>query len=375
MPDAFRHASLFDEFPVLREGQRETWRLCADRGSSRALLVTGRPAPAYFETPQPRTPCSKTRRANYRGAAKGSAARSLMQRQRRKRRSSWHWTKREDAFICRLRRQGKDRKAIADAMPGRTRHAVFFRIGFLVRAGELRRLRPDLPAYSFWTAKEDALLVQLRAEGASTSEIAERLPHRTRSAIRRRARSFVESGLIERQGASSPKKWTREDNRRLEEMRRERRTVREIAVALRRTADSVSRHMTVKLRKGEVALQRRNWTTEEDALLVQLRMEDATTSEIAARLPQRSLQAIALRARRFVEVGLIERQGSKSRREWTREENRRFEEMLRQKKTVQEIATALRRGVPSVRGHIRVRNRRNARGRVGRATRRRMTHT
>lgn len=218
-----------------------------------------------------------------------------------RRRTSDLWTEREDALICRLQARGKTLDEIVPKLPNRTRLAVGHRIRYLIKQGRIAGPEP-------WTAREDALIGTLREQGKTLDEIAMKLPHRTRKAVSARVRLLLRQGLVE------------------------------------------------PLITAE--LGRRPWTAREDARLIKLRARGATLREMANEVPHRTEIAIGLRVARLAQAGRVERLGAETRKAWSAEDDRRLARMRRTGKTMEEIAAALDRTLPSINGRIAQRVRR-----------------
>lgn len=208
------------------------------------------------------------------------------------------WTPKEDALIRRLRGKGSDTDTIAAALPHRTRDAVASRLQHLRDLGLVELLDTS------WTPEEDALLCKLRGQGKRGADIRSHFPQRTGQAIARRIALLIRDGRIERQRSKNP--------------------------------------------------SYKPWTSREEQTLIRMRGANATLDKIKLSLPQRTRGAIAQRIQELIDAGVIEPtlRAPHSRRPWSREEDLLVAEMRRARRTVDEMAAALDRSVPSVNNRI-----------------------
>lgn len=225
------------------------------------------------------------------------------------------WTPEEDAQICKLRSRDAELDEIAHRFPHRSRGAVAKRVQHLIFEGQVeRRGRPR--ANERWTVREDALIIRQRARGATFAVIAAQFPNRTADAVLARIRHLVESGNVpKRRHFGLRKPWSSADERSLEKMRQQRKTMAEMAAVLGRSVAAVNGRIATMIRSGELDVQQphRPWTPEEDRRLATLRRSSKTTAEIAealsrtrlsverhiaAKLSKREQQPVARRAQR-----------------------------------------------------------------------------
>jgi predicted transcriptional regulator len=166
------------------------------------------------------------------------------------------WTPLDDAIIVDLRARGTGHIEIAAHFPRRTPGAVAGRISKLIRQNHLERQREGGLRHHPWTQKEAALLVKMRADDATLDEIAAALPHRTRLAISTRIAELIEAGVIERThfAPQSRRRWSREEDQLVAEMRRAKKTMEEMAATLGRSLASVNSRIAQRVRKGELQL-------------------------------------------------------------------------------------------------------------------------
>lgn len=159
------------------------------------------------------------------------------------------WTEREDALLSKLRSRGARLNDIAPKLPHRTREAVSVRIKVLIREGLLPPgdRRP-------WTRREDALLVRLRARGATAADIASKLPSRSSRAIELRSARLIEAGVVARRGPKSRRRWTSADDRTLVKLRSGGKTMPDIARLLGRSLASINGRIAVMVRRGALPL-------------------------------------------------------------------------------------------------------------------------
>ncbi len=164
------------------------------------------------------------------------------------------WTEHEDELICRLRLSGAPLPAIAAELHHRTPDAVARRIQNLIKRGAVPRRRVVDPTRKRWTKREDGLLRKMRARGATLSDIAVKLD-RTFNAVARRAHDLIALGAVERCGSERrPKSWSAEEDRLLDDLRNEGKTMQEVALLLGRTRDSVNHRVADLLRQGRLKL-------------------------------------------------------------------------------------------------------------------------
>jgi hypothetical protein len=227
----------------------------------------------------------------------------------KKGKTSVRWTAREDALICRLRKKGCDPDEITTHLPHRTPIAVRRRCAHLLSVGRFESLRPswtpqqdallcklhakEMPlsemvrrfkgrteaslaqrAYQLrlngravgdrarphraWTAREDQILIRMRARGATIDQMAAKLTERTRSAVIARLRALIESAELERAPHSrqSHRPWSREEDELVLAMRRAGKSIPDMAAALDRSHASVNGRVAQRVRKGELPLVR-----------------------------------------------------------------------------------------------------------------------
>jgi hypothetical protein len=176
------------------------------------------------------------------------------------RRALKRWSEREEALICQLRREGASIAEIAPRLPHRTREAVDRRIRVLIRNGRLERLRSEGSGHHPWTRRDEALLMRLREAGAKLDDIVAQLPHRTRSSVVCRIRELIDAGTIERtiHSPQSHSAWSPEEDELVGAMRQAGKTMEEMATMLGRSLASVNGRIAQRIRKGELALLRVN---------------------------------------------------------------------------------------------------------------------
>ena len=197
------------------------------------------------------------------------------------------WSKTEDDLICRLRRGGADFDDIARQMPGRSAGAIRVRVQRLIANGRLTSTRAT------WSDDEDALLCQLRSADNSLDAIAERLPHRTRGALAVRIGHLIRQGRIEARWAPTRERrpWTAREESILLEMRARDATLDEIAARLPgRTRPAVARRVAALIEDGVIPprahapLSHQAWSPEEDALVVGMIRAGKTPEQMAQAL-------------------------------------------------------------------------------------------
>ena len=196
-----------------------------------------------------------------------------------------------------------------------------------------------------WTDEEEILLLKLRKEGKSWSEIAKLIPERTWRASQKR------HGQLTR-GSSEPKRkkgklWTDEENERLMEQKEMGKSWKEIAQQLPgRNLNSIQSHYRYLLtsRKApENVLVR--YTPEEDRRLLELAKTDLSWSERAKLFPGRSQSSLQ---GRYTQLG----QEPSIRESWTTEKDERLIELLKTDLTREEIGRLLGRTVEAVNNRV-----------------------
>ena len=164
------------------------------------------------------------------------------------------WTPEEETLLCDLRGRGLGSRDLAKHFPNRTVDAIERQISVLIRAGRIERLRAQNANYRPWSAREESVLISMRAQDATLDKIQRRLPKRSRSAIVQHIQELMEAELIEptARAPRSRQRWSPEEDQLVAEMRRARRTVEEIAAALRRSVPSVANRIARRARNGEI---------------------------------------------------------------------------------------------------------------------------
>lgn len=166
------------------------------------------------------------------------------------------WTKDDDALLCGLRDAGEPLGAIVERFPQRSPDSVARRIRRLLASGRITRRRDATPRV-LWTRREDAIIRKMRHEDDATAEeIAGHLwqtlrRKRTVVAVDHRAHVLLRAGELERKGRVSLREWTRAEDRKLERMRGKK-TLAQIARALKRSVAAVQSRISVRIRKGEL---------------------------------------------------------------------------------------------------------------------------
>jgi len=161
------------------------------------------------------------------------------------------WSDAEDELLCQLRSANDSLEAIAERLPHRTRGALAVRIGYLIRQGRIEARWAPTHERRPWTAREESILVHLRARDATLDEIVARLPGRTRAAVARRVAALVEDGVIPARAHAplSHRAWSPEEDELVAGMQRAGKTPEHIAQALGRTVPSVKSRIAQRLRR------------------------------------------------------------------------------------------------------------------------------
>lgn len=162
------------------------------------------------------------------------------------------WSEHEDRLICQLRGCGAGMPAIIAQIPNRTPDAIARRVQNLIKKGRIERRTFVDPRRKRWSNHEDDVIQRMRARGSSFSEIAAKL-NRTRNAVALRTHDLIALGKVERLGPRrAPKRWTEEDDRQLDLLRNEGRSMQEVARLLGRTIHSINDRVTAQVQSGKL---------------------------------------------------------------------------------------------------------------------------
>jgi DNA-binding HxlR family transcriptional regulator len=219
------------------------------------------------------------------------------------------WTAREDALICRLRQRDLDYDAIAQRLSNRTPGAVQVRVARLITLGRTPSFR------AAWTAEEDQLLCELAAKDAPLSEMVEQFPRRSTVAVVRRLRHMRLEGSIDGKPVTPvpARRWTAREESILVAMRAENATMAQLERRLpHRTRKAIEQHVKELIASGIIEpasrspRTRRPWSKEEDDLVTAMRKAGKPESQMAAALG-RTLPSVRTRIAERVRKGELER--------------------------------------------------------------------
>ena len=260
------------------------------------------------------------------------------------------WTEEEERLLLALREQRKSWDEIADYFPERTWRALQARYLKLTRD-------PSMPKKSRkkavkWTPKEEELLIELRdGRGLSWNEIDQHFPGRGWSALEskyyylKRGRPAPETVLDE--------SWTPEEYDQLMTLKKEGKSWREIAEAMpghsQRSLERRYRSLTRTTRRtpAPTKMGLKDFTTEEDELLLELGKTDMAWKERAKRFDGRSIASLKSRYLRLLPPDQPQS------RKWTRQEEERLIEAVKSDMTLAEIAEQIGRTYEVVRKRVR----------------------
>ena len=200
------------------------------------------------------------------------------------------WTDEDEKRLVRLREEGKSWEELVEYFPGRTWQALNSRYGKLKRASKPKKTlkQGEQKDRKRWTREEDKILLKLKERNESWENIAKRFPKRSQAAISSR--------------------WTylRRDN------------------------------------KQAPAVTRKEYTDEENELLLAVAEMDIRWSERAKYIPGRSVQSLQ---NQYLRLKQGDPQDSNH---WTSDEEDRVVEELERGKTVEEVGESLGRSTKAV---------------------------
>ena len=210
-----------------------------------------------------------------------------------------YWTEEEDRLLLTLKKEGKTASEIRERLPGKTYDSIRRRSseqnhGKRIRTEKLR------PVARPWTADEDAMLADLRGKNMKPTEIATFLPGRTPNAVRIHSHTTVNSRSITM--TSHGRRWNDEDRAELIKLRHvEGLAFLEIARKLKRSATSVltKYHRITELSSRPDVPLPNSWTMEEDKRLKQLYQLGRPHSETANIIGKRTAKAVQHRLERL----------------------------------------------------------------------------
>lgn len=176
--------------------------------------------------------------------------------------ASWRarWSEEENSLLCKLQAQGLQASAMKPHFKDRTRSAIVHQLRLLEREGRIQAERSDSPIGPAWTDREEAVLVQMRKDGATLDEIAAKLKRRTRSAVAAKAQALIDAEELPRAAFAplSKRPWTLEEDELVVEMRKAGKSATAMAAALGRSVASVVSRIAVRVRKNELELLRQS---------------------------------------------------------------------------------------------------------------------
>ena len=260
------------------------------------------------------------------------------------------WTEKEERLLLDLREQGKPWDEIADYFPERTWLALEARYLKLTRDPSVpkkRRKKADR-----WTPKEEELLIELRdGRRLPWNEIDQHFPSRGWKALRAKYYQL-------KRGRPAPKtildrSWTPEEYDQLMTLKKEGKSWKEIAEAMPgRSQESLeSRYQSLtRMTRGTRTPTKtgfKEFTQEEDELLLELGKTDMPWKDRAKRFDGRSISSLKSRY-----LKLLPPEQPRSRR-WTRREEEQLIEAVKSDMTLAEIAEQIGRSYEVVRKRVR----------------------
>lgn len=201
------------------------------------------------------------------------------------------WTTEMDQVLFARRREGKTALQISSELGLCSESAI------RDRYRTLRRHEGRKTSIRRWSESEDIHLINRRQEGATHAQIAKHLG-RTRIAVTNRARLIAQRPgsliTIGQRTNTSKRAWTADERDLLLRMRADGSSWTEIAGKLGRTPIACN-HQGSRFRVYLPSSRR--WSADEDALLARLRLVDRLSMrEISPHFPRRSLVALSIRA-------------------------------------------------------------------------------
>lgn len=209
------------------------------------------------------------------------------------------WSSYDDELLRKLRDADLPFKTIASCLRNRTLSSVQARwVNIAPRDEDGRQLHYRSPR---WSAEDDKKHLQLREAGYSLKEMCEHFPGRTiQSLSSRHTRALTKRR--KRRGYETSAFWAPQEVESLLHMRNELRLDRAtMATRLGRSSRSISAKYH-RLMAGKIKPPRLlgvQYTSEEDALIAQMRKGGATLAQIAAQLPKRSLSGVYTRMQKM----------------------------------------------------------------------------
>ena len=201
------------------------------------------------------------------------------------------WTREELLKILELHQNGLSAPEITRKLNNRS-HASVAQQLYALRLGRL-----DPSSKEHWTAEEDSILIAKRQAGCRFKDI--HLPGRSPWALTQRWKDAILPRTVEASNASNPRrKWSNRDFERMIDLRiNKRKSMKEIAATMGTSRSNLNnvwrRHCKHLVPKGLLQELRssRDWTAEEDDILVKLYNEGKKMPEIHAHFPQKTLGA------------------------------------------------------------------------------------
>jgi len=192
----------------------------------------------------------------------------------KKRGPSRPFTAEEDATLLRMRAEGYNGQAVADAL-GRTRGKCYQRASDLKLGRRGHTDPPMKPKGTLWTEEEDKLVEKLYQTDLSHETIGKRIG-RTKQAVQKR-RERLGWAPIRLEAAA----WTKKQEATLRKLNKQGLSHKEVGEEIGRTVNSVQRRITKLGLTGNIPL---GWSDTEDKLIAKYSKQNFSSVEITALL-------------------------------------------------------------------------------------------
>lgn len=234
----------------------------------------------------------------------------------RKHSSHDRYTFEEDALLKKLYREGNSWQKITESFPRRTPQALKRRLKILLERESQSESNPHLESLKskdrdFWTDEQDEILVRLRLEGSSWEDVvaALPLPERTANAARSRFQHLKENHNI-KSPLRDKSRYGSEEDQMILKLKGEGKSWSEIAEALpgpkRSDAALYIKYMRLiklhGLERAPTVARMIPWTPEEDQLLLELKKGGMPWPEVEKAFPQRTLESLKSRYLRTLKL-------------------------------------------------------------------------
>lgn len=217
----------------------------------------------------------------------------------------YQWTDEEDERLIDLIGQGAHPYDLVQALPGKNQHAIRVRRKLLTTSGKLVP-RPK------WIPKEDAVIISMTLQGATSREIAKHFPYQTYTTVKRRILALTKMGMF----VAPQRCWSADEDSILILLTNNKTSPKNIKSLFPNDTLCAIKHRiarlrkkgslppTIRVRKGKpaVSYHMKAWNRREIKLLREFTIAQGLGAcEIFKRelLPDRSIDAIAQQIRRM----------------------------------------------------------------------------